>query len=88
MDRIFLLSVDEVISHYSFNSWYDEYKMGYSMDLIIPATEYAKNQGGVACGKITEDYYNGYNDDRGGWHARYSGVTGNDGVRPALYITQ
>ncbi len=57
-DRIFLLSVEEVRSHYSFNSWYEEYQYGYSQELIIPPTAYAKQQG-VYSYVIDEDYYNG-----------------------------
>ncbi|MCR4640940.1 MAG: serine/threonine protein kinase [Lachnospiraceae bacterium] len=56
-DRIFLLSADEVISHYSFNSWYEKYQWGYSQELIIPPTAYAKQQG-VSNIIINEDYYN------------------------------
>ncbi len=56
-DRIFLLSVEEVISHYSFNSWDDEDQYGYSQKLIIPPTTYAKRQGSTRHA-INEDYYN------------------------------
>ncbi len=58
-DRVFLLSADEVISHNSFNSWYEEYQRGYSMDLIIPLTAYAKPR--VYSNVIDEDRYNGTN---------------------------
>ena len=58
-DRIFLLSADEVISHYSFNSWYEESQYGYSQELIIPPTAYAKQQG-VYSYVIDEGYYNGF----------------------------
>ncbi len=64
-DRIFLLSADEVISHYSFNSWYEEDQSGYSQELIIPPTAYAKQQG-VYSYVIDEDYYNGTDYDSWG----------------------
>ena len=41
-DRIFLLSVDEVISLYDFNSWYEDENEGYCEDLIVTPTYYAK----------------------------------------------
>ncbi len=44
-DRIFLLSAEEVISHYSFNSWREDDQYGYSQELIIPPTAYAEQQG-------------------------------------------
>ena len=56
-DRIFLLSAEEVISHYSFNSWYEDFKYGYSMDLIISPTVYAEKHKGVMTSVITEDVY-------------------------------
>ena len=62
-DRIFLLSADEAISHYSFNSWNDEYQYGYSQELIIPPTAYADQQGAFSL-VIDEEYYNGRD---GGW---------------------
>ncbi len=64
-DRIFLLSVDELISHYSFNSWYEKKQKGYSMDLLIAPTEYAK-QRAVSCGVIDEDIYYGVEDETWG----------------------
>ncbi|MCR4643550.1 MAG: DUF6273 domain-containing protein [Lachnospiraceae bacterium] len=56
-DRIFLLSVEEVLSCYRFNSWYDEHQMGLSQELIIPLTMYAKQQG-VGSNIINERDYN------------------------------
>ncbi|MCR5596652.1 MAG: DUF6273 domain-containing protein, partial [Lachnospiraceae bacterium] len=52
-----LLSVDEVISHYSFNSWNDRY--GHSQELIITPTAYAKQRGAYSY-VIDEDFYNGH----------------------------
>ena len=57
-DKIFLLSLEELIAHYSFNYWSDEFGTGDSQELIIPPTEYAKQQG-VFCGVIDEDAYSG-----------------------------
>ncbi len=57
-DRIFLLSAEEVLSHYSFNSLRDNHQMGYSQELIIPPTVYAKQQG-VPGFVIDERLYNG-----------------------------
>ncbi len=56
-DRIFLLSAEEVISHYSFNSWNKKEQYGFSQDLIIPPTAYADQQGAI-CRIIDENHYN------------------------------
>ncbi len=61
-DRIFLLGADEVIAHNSFNSWDEEYQWGYSQELIIPPTLYAKRQGANSL-VIDESYYNGTNNE-------------------------
>ena len=49
-DKVFCLSVDEIIKYYSFESWYDDdhYGLshyGYSSALITDATPYAENNG-------------------------------------------
>ena len=54
-DRIFLLSADEVISHTGYNSWYEEQQNGYSMELIIAPTAFAKPR--VYSLVIDEEYY-------------------------------
>ncbi len=68
-DRVFLLSVDEVISHYNFNSWYDEPQAGYSQELMISPTAYAKQQGENYV-EIGEEDYNGSADK--GWRGLIS----------------
>ncbi len=40
-DKIFALSVSEILKYYDFNTYYPETELGYSEQLIIPATEYA-----------------------------------------------
>ncbi len=55
-DRIFLLSMAEVLSKYSYNSWYET--EGFCEELIIPPTVYA-NQQEVHSTVIDEGYYNG-----------------------------
>lgn len=78
-DKIFCLSFREVEKYYDFTLFYDEahkdaegkYNMGYSQDLIIPATEYAKAKGAPMTSKweISDDYYKelceeyGYTED-------------------------
>lgn len=57
-DKVFLLSVDEILSHpNSFEVWYDDSMWGYSSTLIIPPTEYAKNNN-VWWDEIDQAYYN------------------------------
>lgn len=42
-DRIFALSVSEIVKYFSFNNWRDDNWVGHSEALITPATEYAQN---------------------------------------------
>ena len=53
-DKIFCLSIDEVLKYYSFDSYDEEEGYGYSQQLIAPVTQYAKDQG-IAYLEITED---------------------------------
>ncbi len=55
-DMIFCLSMDEIVTYYDFNIWYDNYRYGFSMDLIIPPTEYAKKQGRSSYIMTERDY--------------------------------
>ena len=55
-DRIFLLSMEEVLSSYSYNSWYEN--EGFCEELIISPTVFA-NQQEVNSTVIDEDYYSG-----------------------------
>ncbi len=58
-DKVFLLSVDELVRYYSFDSWDDEQMTGYSSQLLIDMTPYAKAQmDGLYCNTITDEYYN------------------------------
>ena len=76
-DKIFALSVSEILKYYDFNSWYTESNpyhwkdggtfdwFGFSEHLIIPATAYAISRG-VHNYTITEnDYYNDGYDGHG-----------------------
>ncbi len=62
-DKIFLLSVDEIISYTEFNSWHEELQYGYSMDQIITATEYAKQQGTYCYVIMDYDYSDDYGEN-------------------------
>ena len=47
-DRVFLLSVDEILEYYTFEEWNEDEQRGwwgYSQDLIIEATPYAEDAG-------------------------------------------
>ena len=53
-DKIFCLSIDEVLKYYSFNSYDEKEGCGYSQQLIAAVTQYAKDQG-IAYLEIKED---------------------------------
>ena len=53
-DKIFCLSIDEVLKYYSFNTYDEEEGYGHSQQLITPVTQYAKDQG-IAYLEIKED---------------------------------
>ena len=44
-DKIFCLSVDEILRYYRFNKYYDEYQYGYCQRLMTEPTQYAINRG-------------------------------------------
>lgn len=82
-DRIFCLSVDEILKYYRFNTYSEDYFCGYCQDLIVSPTAYALKRG-VFARDIDEDYYKtrlkeiGYTKDcigRGGgrWWLRSPG---------------
>ncbi len=56
-DKIFSLSLDEIMNHYSFNEYNEEDYYGYCQALIVPSTSYAKNKG-IETHSITEHDYN------------------------------
>ncbi len=58
-DRIFALSVSEILKYYSFNSWDSAMHRGQSQELMIPATKYAKDRE-VSTITITENNYQFY----------------------------
>lgn len=62
-DQVFVLSVDEILSHYSFETWYDDDMYGLSSALITPPTEYAKNT--VGWRTIDQGDYDNYLTDSG-----------------------
>ena len=97
-DRVFCLSVDEILEYYEFTSWIDSNQYGSSIALRAEVTPYAVSQGAYE------------NNGRGAWWLRTPSYTGemtcfvNDGgyagwnyyivyndaadcgVRPALYL--
>ena len=85
-DKVFCLSVEEVIKYYDFNSWYDEDQYGYCQALIAEATQYAKDNGAYVS-TISEDDYDsslaaeGYDNscigqECGWWWLRSPGLDG------------
>lgn len=61
-DKIFCLSVDEIMKYYSFESWYDDSHYGYSSSLITDVTPYAVNNGAYHY-TITQDDYDGLSSE-------------------------
>ena len=45
-DKVFCLSVDEILNHYSFNKYDSEVHNGYCQALIVSPTVFARNKGG------------------------------------------
>ena len=84
-DKIFLLSTEEVISKYSFSTYYEDLMRGYSEQLIISPTTYAKKQGcktAYVTEKTCEEY--GFSTDCLGkvcawWWLRTPGQESNTG---------
>jgi hypothetical protein len=65
-DKIFCLSIDEILKYYSFNTYDEEEGYGHSQQLITPVTQYAKDQGaGTHVISETEDWVldKGYSED-------------------------
>lgn len=59
-DRVFCLSMEEILAYYDFNIWDDERQFGYSEQLIIPATPYAQ-QRGVDIDTLSQQEYDDWN---------------------------
>jgi len=69
-DKIFCLSVDEIIKYFEFEEWYESSKSGYSKDLLAESTPYALKNG-----EELEDYNKMPIGGRGCWWLR-SGAGG------------
>ncbi len=67
-DKVFCLSVDEVRKYYSFESWHDGLRYGFSSALITDVTPYAVNNGAYHY-TITQDDYTGES------HINYYGLS-------------
>ncbi len=67
-DHVFLLSVEELLKYYSFNTWDDDALYGYSQTLLTGFAQQAKNNG-LDTYTITQDDYDtelaGYGYDEG-----------------------
>ncbi|MBQ8139989.1 MAG: hypothetical protein IJ195_11110 [Lachnospiraceae bacterium] len=55
-DKVFCLSLSEILKYYSFNEWNSDGWWGYSQALIIPPTKYATDNG-VFTYTISDNYY-------------------------------
>ncbi len=55
-DKVFCLSVSELLEYYDFNSWEDDNWKGFSQKLITPSTKYAVGRG-VWTETVTDDVY-------------------------------
>ncbi|MCR4754812.1 MAG: DUF6273 domain-containing protein [Lachnospiraceae bacterium] len=55
-DKVFCLSVSDILKYYDFNSWYSDKGYGFSQALITPATKYAESRG-VYTETVTNDDY-------------------------------
>ena len=55
-DYVFLLSAEEILKYYSFNTWDEDSLYGYSQTLLTEYTQQAKNNG-LDTYTITQDYY-------------------------------
>ena len=73
-DKVFCLSVDEILKYYEFETYYDQSMTGYCQALITEATPYALEKG-VTARKITEGYYNDYLINKG-YTTDCVGITG------------
>ena len=59
-DKIFCLSVDEILRYYRFDKYYDEYQNGYCQRLITEPTQYAINRSVRIWTMSQEDYNSEY----------------------------
>lgn len=57
VDKVFLLSLDEIRTYYTANRWIAAEKSGYYQNLMTGATSYAISQG-VSTGTISQSSYN------------------------------
>ena len=66
-DKVFLLSTEEIVNNYNFNTYDEGYRFGYSQELLVMATPYAQTVGprGISSYEITQSEYNEYLKDKG-----------------------
>lgn len=98
-DRVFCLSLEEIIDNYEFDEWNEEYQFGSSLALRSEVTQYAIEQGttvnetgcggwwlrspGYGSGAACNVNYYGTT----GWGYYFSVEDDSLGVRPAIYLS-
>jgi len=58
-DKVFCLSLDEILKYYPFNSWYSDYQWGFCQRLVTEVTPYVVSRMEIAM-QITNEDYNDY----------------------------
>lgn len=95
-DKVFCLSVDEILEIYKFDEWDESSQRGYSQEARAKSTQYARNNGAHAEWNgwwlrtpgynARRESYVGY-DGAAGWRYNCDDNLGTVGVRPAIYLS-